>query len=277
SVIGNAAEAEKNVKSKPEKVTIYMKGAQVSRPSPGAVHAGQNNIIFEGLENAIDQRSIQAGGNGNFIITDVQYITYYPELEKIKNSGDAKYIRLIKQLTDSIKILDYDLEEMQNKKEVLNTEKGVLLNYNLYKGQAKKDSLAFLKDGLTFLREKMNNIYSELLKIKKEETRLMEKRDRINQRMEEINNNLGPENNITAVNKPDYRVIVSVISDVPATASVNINYYVSNAGWTPIYDLRTEGVESSVKLTYKAMVHQFSGADWKDVKLTLSTGNPNQN
>jgi uncharacterized protein (TIGR02231 family) len=277
TIAGQAAETEKNVKTRPEKVTVYMQGAQVYRTSQVALSAGQNNIVFEGLESVIDPRSIQAGGNGNFIITDVQYITFYPELERIKNTGDAKYAKLVRQLTDSLKTLEYELEDIQNKKDVLITEKGVLLNYNLYKGQAKKDSLAFLKDGLSFLREKMNNIYSELLKIKKEETRLVEKKDRINNRLVEINNDLGPHDNIAQANKPDYRVIVSVISDAATPASVNINYYVSNAGWTPIYDLRTEGVESSVKLTYKAMVHQFSGADWKDVKLTLSTGNPNQN
>jgi uncharacterized protein (TIGR02231 family) len=274
---GAAAEAEKNLKTKPDKVTVYLQGAQVYRSSVVNLSAGQNTIIFEGLENVIDQRSIQAGGNGNFIISDVQYITYYPELEKMKTNSDAKYTRLIRQLNDSIVLIDYETEDLQNKRDVLTTEKNVLLNYNLYKGQAKKDSLAFLKDGLNYLREKMNNIYAELLKIKKDEAKLAEKKERINTRLEEINNNAGLQLNAVTTGKPDHRVVVSVISDAATQATININYYVSNAGWTPIYDLRTEGVESPVKLTYKAMVRQFSGADWKDVKLTLSTGNPNQN
>lgn len=273
----SAVETEKNVKTKPDKVTVYLQGAQVYRSSQVMLNPGQNNIIFEGLENTIDQRSIQAGGNGNFVISDVQYITYYPELEKIKNTSDAKYTKLVKQLNDSLQLLDYEKEDLANKRDVLTTEKGVLMNYNLYKGQARKDSLAFLKEGLSFLREKMNNIYSELLKIKKEEAAIETKISRINERLVEINGKLGPQNFTTTNNQPDHRVVVSVISEAAMQASVNINYYVSNAGWTPMYDLRTEGVESPVKLTYKALVHQFSGADWKDVKLTLSTGNPNQN
>lgn len=272
------AENDKTIKSKPDKVVIYLQGAQVYRNTQVNLVAGQNNIIFEGLESGINQQSVQAGGNGNFIITDVQYITHYPELERIKNTGDAKYLKLIKQLNDSITLMEYELEDLHNKKDVLNTEKSVLMNYRLYKGEAKKDSLAFLKDGLGFLREKLNNIYAELLKIKKEENKVNDKMERINERLTEINNDLGTRNNVPVVdNKPDYRVIVSVVCEAAVSATVNINYYLANAGWTPIYDLRTEGVESPVKLTYKALVHQGSGIDWKEVKLTLSTGNPNQN
>ena len=154
------AENDKNVKSKPEKVVIYQQGAQVYRNTQINLAAGQNNIVFEGLESGIDQQSIQAGGNGNFIITDVQYIIHYPELEKIKSGGDTKYLKLIKQLNDSLSLIEYELEDLHNKKDVLNTEKTVLLNYSLYKGNSKKDSLPFLKDGLGFLREKLNMVRS---------------------------------------------------------------------------------------------------------------------
>src|SRR6185436_7396260 len=51
---------------------------------------------------------------------------------------------------------------------------------------------------------------------------------------------------------------------------------VSQAGWTPSYDLRSGTAAAPVQLTYKANVYQNSGEPWNDVKLKLSTGNPNR-
>ncbi|MDP2388667.1 MAG: DUF4139 domain-containing protein [Bacteroidota bacterium] len=272
-----AGTTEKFVKSKPEKVTVYMNGAQVFRTAELNLTAGQSQIILEGLEANIDQQSLQAGGKGNFIITGVQYNVHYPELQTYKvNGNDAKYNKLIKQINDSIVMLDFDLKELYVKKEVLGIEKSVLLNNRLYKGESKKDSLELLKNGLIFLREKLMNINLELLKMEKQELGLTLKKNNLNARLTEINNDLGTQNYPVQTAKTDYRIIVDVIADVATPASINVNYYVASASWTPIYDLRTDGVESPIKLTYKALVHQNTGADWKDVRLTLSTGNPHQ-
>ncbi|MBS1636852.1 MAG: mucoidy inhibitor MuiA family protein [Bacteroidetes bacterium] len=270
------ADNEKNVKTKPEKVTVYLAGAQVFRNSPVTLAQGMNQVVFEGLENDIDPGSIQAGGNGNFIITEVQHLVKYPELEKLKNTGDVKYQKIIRQLNDSLTEIGYTEEELKNKMDVLNTERNVLLNYRLYKGESKKDTLAFLKDGLVFLREKLFNINAEMLKLKKESQKVAATRARINERLQEINNDLGASNSTVDISKPNYCVVISVLADAAGTGTVNVNYFVNSAGWTPNYDLRTSGIESPVKLTYKAMVHQNTGIDWTSVKLTLSTANPHQ-
>jgi uncharacterized protein (TIGR02231 family) len=274
--ITKAANGDKQVKSKPEKVTVYMNGAQVYRNAELTLQPGQNHIIFEGLEAYIDQTSIQAGGKGNYIITDVQYQIYNPELQTIRNAGDTKYNKTLRQLNDSIENMYFDFKELTIKKEALTLEKSVLLNNRLYKGESKKDSLELLKNGLVFLREKLNNINIELLKIEKQESTLNKKKEKLNNRINEINNELSQMNMPVDVQKTDYRIVVDVIADAATPAIINVNYYVNGANWTPIYDLRTDGVESSIKLTYKALVKQNTGADWKDVRLTLSTGNPKQ-
>lgn len=274
--IAKGGEAEKNVKSKPEKVVVYNNGAQIFRSVPVALVAGENRIVFESLEDGISPASIQAGGNGNFIITETEYGDKMPELEKLKNPADLKYAKLIKQINDSIGLVDYKLEDIAYKNEVLSIEKNVLLSYRLYKGDSKKDSLPFLKDGLTFLKEKLTVIYTELHALKKEGAKLNESKQALQNRLNGIQADLG-DDNYNANYKANHRVVVSLICDAPVVASLTINYFVTTAGWEPMYDLRTEGVESSVKLTYKGMVHQHTGIDWSNVKLVLSTGNPQAN
>ena len=273
-----AVSNEKTIKSNPDRVTIYLQGAQVFRSTTVNLLKGDNYVVFEGLENNIDPSSIQAGGTGNFIITEVQHLVKYPEVEKIKGTGDVKLQRAVKTINDSLAILDFSLEEIQNKKLVLETEKSVLLNYGLYKGTSKKDSIIFLKEGLSFLREKLNNIYSELMKIKKEQNKMQELKSGLSARLQALQNELY--NRVPTAddnNKPDYRIALTINADGPGSLSLNLNYYVSNAGWTPFYDLRTNGADKGVLLTYKGNVKQYTGVDWNNVKITLSTGNPKQN
>jgi uncharacterized protein (TIGR02231 family) len=271
-----ATDTKKNIKSKPEKIIVYMQGAQVHRLSTVNLVAGQNTLIFSGLENCINTSAIQASGNGNFIIADIQHEVHYPEFDKAKLNGDVRYKKLLKHVNDSLQEINYLLEEISAKSEALATEKNVLLNYSLYRGQSKRDSIASLKDGLSYLREKLYNINSEQLKLKREREKLEVKKTILNERIVNVSNELANQNNSGEVEKVDYRILVHVIADQPSQASININYYITNAGWTPSYDLRAMSNEQNVKLTYKAQIHQNSGIDWGNVKLVLSTANPNR-
>lgn len=50
---------------------------------------------------------------------------------------------------------------------------------------------------------------------------------------------------------------------------------VSNAGWAPSYDVRVNSEHANnIELTYFGSVKQWTGEDWKDVKLALSTARP---
>lgn len=276
TVSAKATETEKVLKSKPEKIIVYTQGAQVHRSIAANLVAGQNTLIFSGLENCINASAIQASGNGNFIIAEIQHEIHYPELDKAKLQGDVRYGKLVKNINDSIKELAYTLEDVNSKIDVLSTEKNVLLNYNLYKGLSKKDSIALLKEGLTYLREKLFNINAEQLKLKREKEKLEARRDKLNERLSTINNELANQDPNGEVEKTDYRILVHVIAEQAGPATINLNYYITNAGWQPSYDLRAVSNEQNVKLTYKAQIHQQSGIDWGNVRLVLSTANPNR-
>ena len=271
-----ASETEKVVKTKPEKVIVYKNGAQVFRQTQTTLVAGENKLVLEWLEEGVSPNSIQVGGNGNFIITETAYADKMPDLDKFKNNADVKFVKLIKLLKDSLTLLDYKMEEISYRKEVLNTEKTVLLNYRLYKGEAKKDSLSFLKDGLNYLEEKLSFIYAGLQALKKEADQISQRKQDLQNRLNGINSNLGEETG-SSVYKPNHQISISIISDIATQAIINVNYFVSTAGWEPVYDLRTDGVESLVKLTYKGIVYQHTNIDWNNVKLILSTGAPQCN
>ncbi|MFD0878244.1 DUF4139 domain-containing protein, partial [Massilia pinisoli] len=70
-------------------------------------------------------------------------------------------------------------------------------------------------------------------------------------------------------------LVVTVLAKEPINdAHISISYFVRDAGWTPTYDFKIEKLSQPMRLVYKANVYQYSGEDWKEVKLALSTGNP---
>ena len=70
---------------------------------------------------------------------------------------------------------------------------------------------------------------------------------------------------------------ITVSAKAAVTGKLNFSYVVSNAGWTPLYDLRSDSNTGKINLTYKAQVYQTTGLDWDNVGLTISTNNPNVN
>jgi uncharacterized protein (TIGR02231 family) len=272
-----AAIAEKNVKSKIENVTVFTNGAQVFRSSPVTVGPGITVFTFENLEPSIESKSIQVAGTGNFVIMDVQHSIKYPEAgqngSSAQNPKNMKHIRL---LEDSLVMMNFDLEEIAIKQEALAIEKNTLLNNRMIKGETKRDTLNLLKDAMVFLREKLNNINSELMKLKKEQYAMTIKKQKMQDNLVLLNNyNLN--NNELVKDETKYLIIVTVSAETSTNGTITLNYMMQNAGWTASYDLRAKGTGGNMQLTYKAQVFQNTGIDWNDVKLTLSTANPNEN
>lgn len=266
---------EKNIKSKIENVTVFTEGAQIYRSSLVNINSGITTLIFDGLEVTIDPKSIQASGFGNFVIIDVQHSIKYPEPKAIDLTKNPKNLKQIKLLQDSLVMIDFDLMDITDRQASFNIEKNTLLNNRIIKGETKKDTLNLVKDALTFLREKLNNINSESLKLKKEEYRVNIKKDRMQAdllALQIYNVNVGD----VVKDVTNYRVVITVSADVATNGTMNINYMLQDAGWTPSYDLRAKGAGGNMQLTYKAQVYQNTGIDWNDVKLTLSTASPNQ-
>jgi hypothetical protein len=70
-------------------------------------------------------------------------------------------------------------------------------------------------------------------------------------------------------------VVVKIQSDRSIKIDVALSYIVENAGWLPTYDIKAENINSPLELVYKANVRQDTKIDWKDVKIRLSTADPN--
>jgi hypothetical protein len=78
---------------------------------------------------------------------------------------------------------------LQNRIDVLNSQKRIIENNGTIKGQGKvNDSIPLLRDALKFYMQEMNTIYTSLLALNKELTIVNRSQTRMNARLNELNN-----------------------------------------------------------------------------------------
>jgi uncharacterized protein (TIGR02231 family) len=267
------------VKATLNEVTVYSQGAQLHHKANYTVKTGVTEIIVEGISSFIDAKSIQVKAVGNVVILDSRYSLYYPQPGPLTEDGiPVKIKRDIALLEDSLRNLGYDQKEIQDEIDVLNTTKSIVMNNGSMKSQGRvNDSLNFLKQAVEFYSLKITEINKKLLALEKRKNDKIDKRKEMEERLVNLRNYQNGSGFNQKNNNPIPRIIVTVSSMEPVSGKMNLSYFVSNAGWTPFYDLRSEALTGKINLTYKAQVYQNTGLDWNDVKLNISTNNPYAN
>lgn len=267
---------QKKVNSKVENVTVFLSGAQVFRSSKVSMSPGITEFTFHGLSAGIDPASVQAGGKGKFIILDVKHNIEHPQpIRTVAKEMPDKLKKEMVALEDSLVDLDFELQDIRDRTDALNREKKMLTENKLMTGGGRSDSLPILIDAMEFFRKKLDDINASSLALRKKERETVKQRNRIQIRLNELKNwKAVTQAEKTEIPGPDHQVIVTVSSDYATTGTIDLNYLVTQAGWSPAYDLRAKDVNEPVEITYKANVWQNSGKDWNDVKLKLSTANP---
>ncbi|MFD1552228.1 hypothetical protein DNU06_11660 [Putridiphycobacter roseus] len=274
------AATEKTIKSTIQKVTVYQQGAQIHRKAYFSIKSGTTKIILEGISPQIDQKSIQVQGTGEMTILDSKYTVTYPKpIPQGTLIPTPKMDRELYLLNDSIFEIDYLIMANQHKLNLINSQISILTNNGAIKGIGKvNDSIPLLRDAMDFHYLKMNTLNLELLSVTKSQALIQKTKNRINQRINELNEFkrktqfIQPKSNAAI-----HKLVVTLISQNGTNGRLNISYLVKDAGWTPLYDIRSNSTKSNVDLTYKAQVRQNTGVNWENIPLTLSTTNPYTN
>ena len=268
------ANEETVIQTQANHITVYTNTAEISRNAEFSLIKGRQTIVFDSLSPSLLSNSIQAQGFGDFIILDVQFRMKQPDpLNPSANQLPPRIQKEIILLQDSIRIIGYTTQDYLNQLEVLNTEKSLLLNNQLIKGNG-GDTIPELKQTLEFFRNKLNNINSEILRLTREIYPYNQEIARMNNRLNSLKS-YNKTHNLTPVKQAVPQILVEIIAENNSNGKIELSYLVNNAGWYASYDIRASDKED-IYLIYKANVYQNTGNNWEDVPLTLSTLNPQQ-
>lgn len=251
------------------KATVYLRGAQLTCSADITTVPGLNQLIFEGVSPSLNPNSLQAAAKGNVVIMDVKYQLVYNEIPGKANPKPVD--RSMKNMTDSLALLNYDIESLNEQMQSLQTEKNIILNNRLLKGESVRDTLDMFMEGISYLRTRLNNITLENLALKKNIFYKNELKTLLEKRIQELKkvNQVGETPKQVAVPT----IVVLVFAEAITKSRVSVNFFVDQAAWLPVYDLRASA-NGTIDLNYKAELRQQTGMDWNNIDLTLSTANP---
>jgi uncharacterized protein (TIGR02231 family) len=266
------------IKSTLNEATVYSQGAQLHHKASYTIKAGITEISIEGISSYIDPKSLQVKATGNVVIIDSKYTLFYPQPEVKANEGiPAKIVKEMAQLTDSLELLGFDLKEIQDEIAIYKAAQNIISMNGAVRGSGKvNDSINLLKQTVEYYTNKMNEINKKLLALEKKK----KDKEKVQQRLQVRYDNLQNYQNQTYDAKkyaPIPRVVITLSAAEAASGKIAFSYLVSQAGWVPLYDIRSDSQTGKISLTYKAQVFQNSGIDWDNIKLNISTNNPYAN
>lgn len=267
---------KETIKSTLTEVTVYAQGAQMHHKANYSVNAGVTEIIIEGISAFIDAKSIQVKGTGDLVLLDTKFSFYYPQPSNALNQGASlKIKRDIQLLEDSLRVMDFDIRDIQDEINVLNASKSIIASNGMVRSIGKvNDSINLLKQTIEYYTLKMNELNKKIIVLEKKRQEKAFRKIAMETRLTDLKNYQNNNGEIENNKSPIPRITITVSAKTPVTGKLNFSYVVSNAGWTPIYDLRSDASTGKIELTYKAEVFQSSGLDWDNIKLNISTNNP---
>ena len=235
-----------------------MNSAEISRVENITLKKGQTILVFDGLSTELDDKSVRVTiGNSVDILQISTNINYL-----VKDKDKPKIIIL----NDSLKKIDINLQNFTDELNAYEIEKDLLLANMEIGGSDNGVSIEELKETADYYRNRIMEINKKVSEI-----RLLSKKYKADK--ERIKNQLNELNSKSSYSRKEVRILVESSSSL--TTNLTLKYIVNNAGWSPVYDLKSENTDSPISLVYRAKVFNNTGIDWDNIKLTLSTNDAN--
>jgi len=257
--VASAQETRKPVDSKIDNVTVFLNGAQISRKATIQIPKGTTDLVFHDVSTAVNPQSIQVTTDFDITVLSVNHQINYIE-EQSKREEITKLDTQLKALKEK---LNYQTAMLQ----VFQQEENMLIKNQAIGGSNVLLKAADLKEAMDFQRARMTEVKNKQLEINQIIATINKDITKIQQQLNELN---------AQNTRASGEIVVTVMSKEAGVAKMGLSYVVNNAGWYPSYDLRVTDISKPMYIKYKANVYQNSGEDWKDVKLTLSSGDPKE-
>ena len=241
-------------------------GAELTHIAKVKVDAGTKIIVLNLLSTNADINSLQISVPEEVALLSQHYSVYYPPVPLLPKT------REVEKLEDSILLVQKEISRINNlisiDQEILN-KTGFLIE-TTFKTTGNK---TVTSDEVVKLLEYYNT------KIEKLKTTIYNQGQSIlmqNKRIDELRKRIATITTLVPVKQKPYgQVFLQVMCKRAGEIPIDLSYYTPNAGWTALYDIRVNSKTNKVKMVYKASLTQTTGIDWKNTKLTLSTGTPN--
>jgi uncharacterized protein (TIGR02231 family) len=238
-------------------VMLFLEGVEYSHKLPIKLTAGRNLLVFEGLSAKLDATSIRVNTDADVSILSISSKTDY----LLKNEEKPK----IKNLRDSVALVTAKVQALVDEKDALDIQKNMML---------KNQSIGGQQTGVSVLElQKAADFYStRVFEINKRTSQIGTQTAELTIVLANLTNELNELNAKVSYTRAQIMVLVSVEQE--KNVDFDLRYYVSDAGWAPYYELKSDEIGKPIDIIYRAKVYNNTDIDWNNVTMTLSTGDP---
>ena len=253
-------------KAKVTAVKVYRNSAELQNTVSFSIPSGISEIVIGNISEEINEKTIQIGVNSkNISILSSQFTSDYSTDFKMDTTNPQ-----IKKVNDSIKIVEnlisknrIELDANKKAVELLDKNQTVLVGSN-------SSNVAQLTQLPEFYTNKRIALENKLVS-------LTTKGDDLSKKLSRLKSSLKTKEQKEAEEFADGVIVLKLMSPTAGNIKLNINYLTDNVSWKPYYEIKAEKISAPLDVTFKAIVKQNTGLDWKGVKLTLINGNSSRN
>jgi len=242
-----------------QSIKVFLMGARISADVKTSLNSGQSIIKIEGLTTDYIKGSIVVEMKSK---KDIKILAV--ETKLVKQQVDKKLSRRHREIQDSIKWVRKKISWLVADRASLVQEKDMLYGSGLIENLNKNISTNELKATMDFYRTRSKEINNEINKNVDKSTVYNTLQSGLNKRNAELWKN----------QEMSSGVFLNVNAKKAGSYDFTIKYLVGNCGWSPKYDLRSEGPGGKIELDFKAYVFNKTERDWSKVDLILSTEDP---
>jgi uncharacterized protein (TIGR02231 family) len=251
--------SEKEIRSEIKHVTLFPDRAQIGSEAGISVSAGETVLMLKGLSPHIIRSTIQVSGEGRFTIMGVSHSNNFLEA-----TGDSPEV---KELKSKIEVLNAKVEDEKTAIEVLRERESFLVANRVITG---KDGTLTAEQYRAMLELYSTNIDQVRTTVLKKNRLIKDYENQLRDLNNQLNQSMGKRR------LPTGEIAVTIMAPAAVNGKLIVSYVVTNAGWSPSYDIRVEDTNKPVTLVYKANVFQSTGNDWKGVRLSFTNASPSE-
>ena len=276
------------------RVVVYQDQAEVRRDLSCSLSEGESTVRIVGFPEVTDPDSVRVElkrhqSEGLAVISDVVYVSQYrvereaAPAEEGEEASSSSVMSERDQLKHEKLVIEGKLSVLRRELKLVQALNAVLQGEEVRSSEeaTARVKQASNRESLQRVVEFVEYSCSRRDELERRVSALSDQLDCVARKLETVEMNEAKSGGRTREGKQQQEEFVGAVeiafeSDCVQSVQVLVSYVVSNASWSSLYHLRVSTQESSVQVHYFGQVKQWTGEDWVNTYISLSTASPSK-
>jgi uncharacterized protein (TIGR02231 family) len=267
TVSASAEPTDVSAPSRIDAVTVYLNAARVTRVAKIDLPAGDVRVTLEGLTDQLLDDSLRVSGAGTakaqVFGAVVERVPHVETTVKDVRTAEDKLLAL----KDQDRALEDQLKQAASRRELLDSLRSTYVRERTENLAVRPMDPKEWSGLVDFVGKQYDAVLEQIRKTEMARRDLAKQIQAAQQALDQIR---GRGSLVTK------NVVVDLHANQPGAFELAVSYVVPSAAWSPIWDARLDADKQSIALSLYGSVRQFSGEDWANVALALSTAQPSR-